>query len=123
MIMNSGSLPQNKPPFSRIYLQNFYFCTKIRSNDPSTFVVNEWYHLEEGVEMNGLRPKIGSESGRRTAFEPVSLRLPHVPTIAANSSISRRAELALATSTSTSFGPATLMRAGRRAIVLLDRPL
>ena len=41
----------------------------MRGNNPGTFVGNGEYHNEEGVEMNFLGPKTGSESDWRMVFE------------------------------------------------------
>ena len=37
---------------------------KILVNDPSTFVGDRGYHLEEGAEMNGLGPRTAAKTSR-----------------------------------------------------------
>ena len=57
MSMNSRSLPQNKALFGLIYGKVCHLCTKIRADDPGTFVANGGYHFNEEVKRNLLTPK------------------------------------------------------------------
>ena len=94
---------------AQIHLQSFHFCTKICANDPDTFIRNRKYHLEEGVEMSGLAPITGVESGQRMVFKRhPTVAFSHVATVV-NGSASRETELIPTTSVPSGF--ITLTRA------------
>ena len=68
MSVNSGLLPQNKASIGSNLSASFN-CTKMCANDPSTFVENQGYHLEEEVDLSRLVLGTSGGSGQRMAFE------------------------------------------------------